>query len=176
MRYARIKMLILITIGIVSILLSSCNKDEDDQNGAGFPHLWRSANVTINGALNGNFELNEEGYFSYAKGDSVYFGASQKGQEIYTIFVNVDLSDVNDSAGIYPQDMVKIYFNGFEDHNYIKFMVHGNPDNTFIVQSGSIDIIILRESDFNAEIDVILKNEKDEQIQLNGHLDAFNGV
>lgn len=162
---------------ITSFLIASCNKNEEPNQGNAIPHSWCEANITVSGSLSGSFKLTDEGYFSSILGDSAYFGSSQKGHPTYTIFVNVDLDGVVDSP-IMPPDVLGpiIEFDGFEDHNYVKFRVHGSPDIDYIVQSGGITIILLDWYILEGNIDVVLKNQMEEVINLSGHIYGFHGI
>lgn len=71
---------------------------------------------------------------------------------------------------------MNIEFYGFKEHNYVRFRIHGEPDIDFKIYLGAISINMLRADYFEGTIDTRLKNDSNEEIKVQGRLEAFHGI
>ncbi len=138
---------------MMAVLTTSCEKDESDnpESCTGIASAQATGEVSI------NLCFNEEKHFNYEQGSLIYIGCIQTGDPIYSLTVSVNtygLAGVPDLLvpGTYSCDI-----DDSESAGYVELVVHGDENEFFKSQSGTVTITEMSDNSFQATFNVVTK-------------------
>lgn len=148
MKVRKILLLIFVSIGLMTLMSTTCEKDDPDNPG----DCSGIASASATGEVNSTFCFDEQLHFNYEEGDLIFFGCKQNGDPIYTLTVSVNTYGVNGDPGLLVPGT---YDCGADGAGYVEMDMHGEDNEFYKSKSGSVTITEMSESTFKATFNVI---------------------
>ena len=154
MKIRKIILLFLITIGLISIINSSCKKDDTPE--IYVSHVFYDAYIEIGGSIVDDIELHEDGYYNYEEGKSLSFSVVRNGEVKYSFIVNINISEINDSTVVNLPMIFNCDIIDPDAPGYVELIVEGDQNEKYISQSGIIEVMRMNQNLFVAYFDILL--------------------
>ena len=144
------KTMILLGVAIFSLLIFTASSCDDDNNNSTPtpPSCQGIVSASATGYVSATICCNVAGQFYYVEGEKVELWANQEGEPNYGVVVNALSYDGGfTGAGIYNC--------GPNDIGYVELIIHGNENEFYKSQSGTLYITQVNTNILVATFDVI---------------------
>lgn len=139
MKLKRFVFVFFIAIGLVSLMSTTCSKD--DQNDPNGGTCTGSVSAKTTGNLTADYCFDVLVSYEYVTNQSLSLVCRQDGDPIYSCSISLNASNGNFTGP-------GTYNCGFDEVGYVELDIHGNDNEYYKAQSGTITITEVDETHF----------------------------